>query len=222
MRLAVLCLLAAAAFAQPPAAPEVKAGGVALTLPAPADDFVEAGDRLRTTFFELMVPSANRLLAAYVPSAALTGSQPKAGFDVYAMVQVPRQAEYGELTADAFVEVKQSVGSAMGNFGSDKVAPFEEELNLRLKAAGAKPLEIGRPEMLGAAFDKSDSVGYLMLIAVKSGDTTKKMVGGLAALRLKQRLVFAYFYRPYESEDSVLSAKKSLESWTGALLARNQ
>ena len=49
---------------------ELKAGGIALTLPGPANDFVEAGDKLRSTFFELMVPS-NRLVSAYLPAQTL-------------------------------------------------------------------------------------------------------------------------------------------------------
>jgi len=40
---------------------------ILLALPALAADFAEAGDKLRSTFFELLVPSTNRLLTAYVP-----------------------------------------------------------------------------------------------------------------------------------------------------------
>jgi len=37
-------------------------------------------------------------------------------------------------------------------------------------------------------------------------------IGGIAVLRVKQRVIFAYFYRKYESADSVVSLRKSLEA----------
>ena len=47
---------------------QAKAGGVDLSLPSPEGDFTEVGDRLRTQLFDLMTPSTNRLLAAYLSS----------------------------------------------------------------------------------------------------------------------------------------------------------
>jgi hypothetical protein len=66
--------------------PEVQAGGVLLTLPGPNPDFVESGDKLRTTFFELLAPSTNRLLSAYLPPKAisdLSAGKTAGAMDVY-------------------------------------------------------------------------------------------------------------------------------------------
>jgi len=220
MRLSALCLLAVVACAQTPATTEVKAGGIALTLPAPAGDFAEVGDRLRTTFFELLAPSTNRVLTAYAPAGVVPS--PAKPFDVYAMVQVSRQTEYVDCPPEGFAELKKGVDEAMANGAADKLEAFGEELNLRLKSLGAKPLTIGKPEMLGRVYDKKDSAGYLMLVAAKAGESSTTMATGIALLRVKQRALFAYFYRKYDSPDSVQAVRKSLEAWSDDILARNK
>lgn len=204
---------------------EFKAGGVTLILPGPTDDFVEAGDRFRTTVFDLLTPSTNRLISAYAPEPVLRQLQEgklTGGLPQYAMIQVLRRAEYMDCTPEAFAEVLKGLQPALANLDSKIVGNVGEEMNLRLKMLEAKPVEIGRPEVLGEVFRKTDAVGMAMLTAVKQEDQTVRMVSGMAFVRARQRLLFVYLYRRYESAETVAWIRKTLESWTSAIHARNR
>lgn len=202
----------------------VSAGGIELTLPGPAGDFGVAGDKIRTTFFELLAPSNNRLLAAYLPEKALAdlNAGKSVELDIYSMVEVPRRAEYTDVTPQQFDEVLKAMAPSMGNIESVQ-GDLQQEMTIRLKSLTAKPIEIGHPEMLGGIFRKSDAGGYAMLLAFKQGDgRSDTIAGGMAVLRVRQRLIFAYLYRKYESPDTVSWVGKNLEAWCDAILAKNK
>jgi hypothetical protein len=76
--------------------------------------------------------------------------------------------------------------------------------------------------MLGGVFQKNDASGYAMLTAIKQGDRTTTMAGGFAVLRVRQRLVFTYLYRKYESPDTISWLSKNLEVWSDAILSKNK
>lgn len=208
---------------EPPA--QFRAGGVSLTLPAPPGDFVEVGDKLRTTLFELLAPSNNRLLSAYAtPTVVSRLSEGKTGtgLGTYGMVEVSRQAEYAECTAEIFGKLRSDVQSTFSKAGSDGFGDLQEEMNLRLKTLDAAKVEIGHPEMLGALFEKTDASGFAMLIAMKQGERSVTMAGGFGLIRVRQRLLFAYLYRNYEGANTVSQVGKALEGWTDAILTSNK
>jgi hypothetical protein len=216
----LLCAPITAAIA---ADPEVKAGGVPLVLPAPPGDFVEVGDRLRSTFFELLVPSPNRLLTAYTPPSKidLIGKVKDPGLDWYGMVEVPRLAEYTDFTPDTFEEVVQAMDTSLGKVAAEQTGNAMDEINLRLKELGGKPIEIGHQEMLGSFFREADAAGYGMLTGFKREEKTLTMTIGMAAVRVKQRLILAYIFRKYESPETVALLRKDLGSWADSILAKN-
>lgn len=114
------------------------------------------------------------------------------------------------------------MGPGLGQLDAQKLGDVTEEINIRLKSLGTKPIDVGHPEMLGAVFQKADASGFAMLMAVKQENRSDTMAGGLAVLRVKQRLVFAYLFRKYESPETVNLLRKELEAWTGAILASNK
>ena len=97
-----------------------------------------------------------------------------------------------------------------------------DEINLRLKQLGGKPIEVGHPEMLGGFFREPDAAGYGMLIAIKHEDKNITLANGMAAVRIKQRLIFAYIFRKYESPETVALVGKDLGSWADSILAKNK
>jgi len=219
-----LFLLCASTTGAMPADPEAKAGGVLLVLPAPPGDFVEVGDKLRSMFFELLVPSSNRLLTAYAPPSKIDmiGKVKDPGLDWYGMVEVPRQAEYADFTPDAFEQVVKALDASLGKSAAAQTEDATAEINLRLKELGGKPIEIGHPEMLGSFFRVRDAAGYGLLIAMKQEDKNVTMANGMAAVRVKQRLVFAYIFRKFESPETVALVRKDLRSWADSILAENK
>lgn len=205
--------------------PVVKAGGVPLMIPGPTSDFVESGDRVRTTLFELLVPSTNRLLSAYLPSQALSdllAGKTTGTMDVYAMAEVPRRAEYTDCTPQIYAQVVKGLEPAMGKLDPEKLGNLEEEINLHLKSFDIKRIQVGQTESLGGVFKKDDAAGFAMLMALKQGDQSTTMAAGIALLRVKQRLVFAYLFRKYESPDTIGWVRKNLEAWADAILTRNK
>jgi hypothetical protein len=204
--------------------PEAKAGGVPLVLPAPPGDLVEVGDKLRSMFFELLTPSSNRLLTAYAPPSKIEiiGKTKDPGLDWYGMVEVLRQAEYNDITPDAFEQVVKAMDSSLGKVAAEKTGDAMEEINVRLKQLGGNPIEAGHPDMLGGFFREADAAGYGMLTAYKQEEKTFTMAGGMAVVRVKQRLILAYIFRKYESPETVALVRKDLGSWVGSILAKNK
>jgi hypothetical protein len=223
--LSFVLLVLGACLEAPGADPEAKAGGVSLKFPSPSGGFAEVGDRLRTTFFELLAPSTNRLLTAYVPTQSLeqlNARKAVGALDVYALVEVSRRAEYTDLTPQAFQKVLESMGPALGQLDTQKVGDVAEEINIRLKSLGTKPIEVGHPEMLGSIFQKDDATGFAMLMAVKQENRSDTMAMGMGVLRVRQRLIFAYLYRKYSSPETVDLVRKGLEGWVDEILAENK
>ncbi len=204
--------------------PEAKAGGVPLVLPAPPGDFVEVGDKLRSMFFELLTPSPNRLLTAYAPPSKIDmiGKIKDPGLDGYGMIEVLRQAEYTDITPDAFEQVVKAMDTSLGKVAAEQAGVTADEINLRLKQLGRKPIEAGHPEMLGGFFREADGAGYGMLTAYKQDEKTLTMASGMAVVRVKQRLIFAYIFRKYESPDTVALVSRDLGSWVDSILAKNK
>jgi hypothetical protein len=173
----------------------------------------------------LLAPSTNRLLTAYLPPEAfakLNAGKLTVGLELYGLVEVLRQAEYVDCTPAAFQELSKNVGTSLGKVAADKMGDVQEEMAVRLKALGAKPIEIGKPEMLGGIFEKTDAFGYAMLSAYKQEERSVTMIVGMAFLRVKQRLIFVYLYRRYESSDSATLIRRELETWADAILAKNK
>jgi hypothetical protein len=207
--------------------PQAKIGGVELLLPNPDGDFTEVGDRLRTTVFELLAPSTNRLLTAYVSSKTqqnLLSGNATGGLGTYGMVEVPRRAEYADLTSQAFDELANNVAASLGVVTAKVTIDAEDEINVRLKALGGKPLGIDRPEMVGVLFRKTDAFGWAMLMGVKGGDNDARAAVAMASalIRVKQRAVFVYVYRPYESPETIDYLRKLIDSWMDRILTVNK
>jgi hypothetical protein len=209
------------------AMPQAKCGGVELSLPGPEGDFIEAGDRLRTGLFELLTPSTNRLLTAYVPAKVqqeLLSGKASGGLGVYAMVQVSRQAEYADVTPQDFEQGVNTIASSMGSIAETVKDNVTDEINVRLKQFGGKSIATDRPEILGVVFRKVDAMGVAMLMGVKEAGAVDNvtMASTFAILRVKQRAVFAYIYQRYDSPETVKSLGKMLEVWTDRIVSANK
>ncbi len=200
---------------------KVRAGGLDLTLPLP-ENFEDVGEKYRTTLFELMVPSSNRLVAALAPPAEIAKmneGKASGGLDAYAMIQAPRQMEYADCTPEAFQQVLKSVGAPIGEVVREQIS---DEMNVRLKSLGQGSIDVGGTKDLGAVFRKTDAYGSVTLTKYSQGERSGTMAAGTALIRVRQRVIFAYIFRRYESPETVLSIGKSLEAWTDLILAKNR
>jgi len=204
---------------------QVQLGRVTLILPGPTSEFAEVGEALRKTLFTQIVPPTNRLLSAYVPAHSFleNGGRGPRELEVYAMVQVPREAEDADCTPQDFQQVLRSIGPFVGTLDAHDTEELVNQASIRLQSLGLQSIgAAGRPELLGAMFRKPNASGFAMLMAFKRGDHRVIMAGGLAPLRIKQRLIIASIFRRYESSDTMISLRRDLEAWSDAVLARNR
>jgi hypothetical protein len=215
----------AAATAAPAAAPAYRAGGVPLLLPSPTQELVEVGNDNRA-IMEVFAPEQNRLLAAYV----LTDDAPRlrAGgqnmLSKYALVEVPRNAEFTDVTAQNFKDLTAGMDQQFGAALDSSVKEGEDTINRRLKALNLDDANVAldKPAQLGAFFSKQDAYGLGLILPVTSKGTTIKMVAGVVILRAQNRLLYAYLYTVYKDEDTVKWVRKATGDWAEAILAANK
>ena len=140
----------------------------------------------------------------------------------YALVEVPRQAEFADVSEAAFKQVSESMAEQFGAKLNDTLADQQKEVDLKLKALGNKStVTLEKPTMLGALFTKTDAIGYgaIMPVAVDGKTVTAAMC--MMILRVRQRLLFIYTFARYTDEESVRSVQKINDQWSDAILRAN-
>ncbi|MCK9555773.1 hypothetical protein M0R36_08180 [bacterium] len=202
---------------------EVKVGGVSINVPPPADGFKEVGYDKRE-FLEIAVPPNNRLLSAFLTEEDLKkfGTEQLEYLSRYMMLQVARGAEYMSCGPEDFKIVIESMSEAMSQGMKDTIDEANAEISRRLKALNVDEVKLDKPEMLGQIFSITDAAAFAMVMSVKEGARTTKMICGLCTIRVKSKLLFAYVYSEYKDEASVDWVCKTTENWAKALLNANQ
>jgi hypothetical protein len=220
--LAVALLLPCRSTAQD--APTFRAGLKNFTIPAPTPDLVEPGSDYRV-LLEPLAPTANRLVAAFLQPADLDilRSGQNAALSDYALIEIPRRAEFAEVTSDKFNEIAASLAAQFATAVDAGLKDQQDEINRRLKALGSSSgdVSLDKPIQLGTFFSKPDASSYGMIMAISSGGKTKKMVMGMTVLRVHSRVLFVYHYSEYKDESSVQWIHTTDEHWADAILKAN-
>lgn len=209
----------------PPAPNSYKIGGMPIVIPPPTTDLVEAGDQIRS-FMEVAVPINNRLIAAFLLSSDLsriTNGGDNSSLSKYALVEVPRGGEYTDIEDSDFKQLADSTLQQLGNTINSSFADSEDEFNRRLKDLNVNAtVSLGKPVQIGRLFSKQDTFGFGMISQVTTNGTSVNMTVAAAVVRVKKRLVFAYFYAVYKDDDTVKWLRKASEDWADAILKANQ
>ena len=125
------------------ALPTYRAGGLSFVIPAPIPDLVETGSDYRV-LLEPYAPNSNRLIAAFMTPDDLTALQ--AGkvpmSKEYALVEIPRTAEFLKIDSALFEQLRQSLSQQYGGGVESNVKSGEEELNQRLKSLTGREQDI--------------------------------------------------------------------------------
>jgi hypothetical protein len=207
-------------------APRFTVGGKEMVLPGPSRDFEEVGDRLRTTFFELLTHPSDRLVAAYLSSqtlADLTAGKNTGSLGLYGMVQAPRLQEYADCTPADFQEVLAGLKQVMGQTdNATLVEQMQGAMSNQLNTMGFKSVSLEGFKPLGLAFQKPDAAGYLMRQVVQQENRKIPMITGISALRVKNRLLLVCLFRKNESPETVKSMRDDFEKWADRILAANE
>jgi hypothetical protein len=213
-----------ATSATPAAPPTFRAGGVDLLLPTPSSDLIEAGSDNRVAL-EVLAPDQNRLIAAYVTAddAPRLRTGGAGMLKKYALVEVPRKAEFVDVTADYFKEVTDTMDKQFGSIVDSSVKDTEDQMNRKLKALNLDDAKItlDKPAPLGTFFSRPDAYAVGMVLPVSSQGASVKMVAGILILRVQSRLMYAYLYSVYKDEDTVKVIRKATSDWADAIQAAN-
>jgi hypothetical protein len=206
------------------AAPTYRAGLKSIAIPAPTSGLIEIGPDYRV-LFETFAPNTNRLIAAFVlPSeAAALRTGGTEDVSTYALVEVPRAAEFKEITPEIFKQVAEAVGTEFGaNLDAD-IKAGTDELNQRLKDLNSSVagITMDKPVPLGTLFAASDEDGFGLLMQASAQGSTVKMAMAVVLVRVQDRVVFGYLYTTYKDADTVRWLSTKSRAWADAILKAN-
>jgi hypothetical protein len=206
------------------AAPTYRAGLKSIAIPPPDSDLLEIGPDYRV-LFETFAPNTNRLIAAFVlpgEAAALrTGGTEDTS--TYGLVEVPRAAEFKEITPEIFKQVAEAVGTEFGaNLDAD-IKAGNDEVNQRLKDlnSGVSGITVDKPVPLGTLFSGSDEDGFGLVMQATAKGTTVKMAMAVVLVRVHDRVVFGYLYTVYKDADTLHWLGRTSHAWADAILKAN-
>jgi hypothetical protein len=202
------------------------AGGVPVVVPPPHQEFVEVGGDKRN-FFEVAVPSRNRLLCAFVPTDFLPRlKNPSSGLGKYTLVEVSRAVDEKntEVTPARFEQVVIATKQQLGDSSSlsQTAESTSIEISGKLKQlAQSTDISVDKPVILGTLLQMPDAYAFAMVDSVSSGGVTTRTISACALLRVRDRLIFAYIYGSGDDEESLKWVEKTTEQWAREILVAN-
>ena len=208
-----------------PATPVYRVGTQSIVLPAPTGDLQETGSDYRV-LLEFLAPSSNRLVAAFLMPDELkvirTGSVPK--LSTYALVEVPRRAEFADVSSEDFKQVADGLSTQFGAVVDSSLKDQQNALNERLKAlnSSAATVTLDKPIQLGAFFSRPNEAGFGMIVSVAANGSATNMVMGMAVVRVRHRILMGYLFTEYKDAATVQWIRTTTEHWADGMLAANK
>jgi len=221
------------AYAQDAGSPRTQTAGAqiyrvglkSIAIPSPLKDLSEIGSDYRVVL-ETLAPATNRLVAAFNRPEDL--HQILAGGDAplarYALVEVPRLAEFVDIDSATFKTVADNVATQFGANLEADVKTAQDDLNHNLKELNSKSttVAIDKPFPIGTLFSKPDAAAFGMIESVSKQGPETKMAVVIVVLRAQNRVLFLYLYSIYKDESTVQWLRNTSEQWADAVLAANK
>ncbi|HSS19607.1 MAG TPA: hypothetical protein VLL54_06005 [Pyrinomonadaceae bacterium] len=208
-------------------------GDQVITIPAP-EDFEEAASQFPTVKNVMTRTEAqgNDMLAVHLPHAdceKLRAGESVA-FNFYTKVSARsaiRESDYPAAHfAELIAEFRKTRTQVLDVNGAE-MKSLLERLNQSLSdltKSDAK-VDMNQPIYLGEFDTRPNVYSSMILMTIKSniGDGGKDTViaAGLTFLRVKQRLIYVYTYRRYESKADIETVRDFTKKWVGQILAAN-
>jgi hypothetical protein len=206
------------------AAPTYRAGLKSIAIPPPTSDLVETGPDYRV-LFETFAPNTNRLIAAFVlpDEAAALRTGGTEDMSRYALVEVPRAAEFKEVTPEIFKQVADAVATEFGaNLDAD-IKAGSDEVNQRLKDlnSSVSGITLDKPVQLGTLFSGSDEDGFGLVVQASAKGSTTKLAMAVVLVRVQDRVVIGYLCTVYKDVDTVHWLSRTSHAWADAIVKAN-
>ncbi|MCY4390060.1 MAG: hypothetical protein OXC18_23425 [Desulfurellaceae bacterium] len=213
---------------------EVDIGGVKIDVKAP-NGFYEISSLSSETrkIAETMTPPTNRLLAVFVSEEDLgrivKGESPI--FERYIFLQVFRRLEATTISNTDFQKLithfkgqqnilfdenKDMVDSLLE--GATKKMSKEYDFSLKMK--------LGENISLGIFLEQPNAFGAVNLVKYRVNAEGKELdsivAGGISYVLTRGKLLYAYVYSVYETQDDVDWVRAKSKEWVNSLLASNE
>jgi hypothetical protein len=208
-------------------------GDQVTTIPAP-DGFEEAMSQFESikNQFTLTEAPENDTLAVHLLRADCEKLRKgnSGSFNFYTKISVRKAIRAVDFSAERFANLVsefRAKGSQVLDINSPTMKASLEHLSKGLTELNKQKTEVdmSQPVNLGE-FDTRPNVYSVMLLMnfkTQSGkdQVSVPIVGGLSYVRVKQRLIYVYTYRKYESETDVTVLRDFTKQWIGQILAAN-
>lgn len=175
---------------------------------------------------ESFVPPYNRLIAAFVPNDAKGSfiSVDHKAPSRLVLVQVPRDFESTEIDASFFQGIIDQAAKGFDTSVESYAKENEEEFNQKLESLGLNDAKIAfdKPIPLGIFFAKPNAVAFGTIVRASAGSASLTKAVILVYMRVKNRVLFAYFFEDYKDRKTVLELRKTTQDWADAILNVNQ
>jgi hypothetical protein len=202
-------------------------------IPAP-EGFEEAAaqfENIKDHFTRTEDPQ-NDMLAVHLPRADceklranLSGS-----FNFYTKVSVRRDRREAEYSAEQFaalIEEFRKHGAQYLDVNSPSMKATIDRLSKGVSESKKEEtrIDLSQPVNLGEFDTRPNVYAVMLLLNLKtqssSGETTVPILGGLSFVRVKQRLIYVYTYRKYQSKQDIEVLRDFTRKWVGEILAAN-
>ena len=232
----VIVGIAASAPAQTPKTKEAsfQLGTQVVTIPAPAG-FEEAASQFENikNHFTLTEAPDNDMLAIYLPSADC--DKLRAGefgpLNFYTKVSIRRAVRDQDYPTERFAQLvtafRQNGAQILDVNGPlMKAATARLDKSLTELSQQETQVDLSQPVNLGEFDTRPDVYSVMLLLnfttTTADGQTTVPILGGLSYIRVKQRLVYVYTYRRYNSKADASILRVFTTDWINKILAANK
>jgi len=208
-------------------------GNQMTVIPAP-DGFEEAASQfelIKDHFSRTEVPE-NDMLAVHLSRAECDKLRAgeSATFNFYTKVSVRKGIRDQDYSAESFADLValfRKTGSQVLDVNSSTMKGAVQQLDKGLSEINKKETKVAlsQPVNLGEFDTRPNVYGVILMMnfTSKSGDSevTVPLVAGLSYVRVKQRLIYVYTYRRYNSATDVEVLRDFTRQWLGKILAAN-
>lgn len=208
-------------------------GDQLIVIPAP-EGFEDAASQfaeLKAQFTATEDPG-NDMLAIYLPQSDCErfrlGEVGPAKF--YTKVSIRKAARERDMSAADFAsipnEFRKSGAAELDVNGARMKAAVERlENSLNEQTPGKATIALSQPVNLGEFDNRANVYGVALLVTMKVSvagqERVVPLVGGISFVRVKQRLLYVYTYRRYESKNDIEILRDFAKEWVTNILAAN-
>jgi hypothetical protein len=204
---------------------------IVIPVPMGFEDAASQFESVRTRFATTEAPG-NDMLTVHLPhehcDKLREGEQ--AAFNFYTKVSVAKRLRDIDYSSEQFADLISTFRKDSAIILDPKSPNFKatvENVNKALTTINKQDtrVDFSQPLNLGEFDTRPNVYSIMLLINLKTqnrdGETNTFLAGGLSYVRIKQRLVFVYTYRKYDSAADVQILRDFTREWMGQILAAN-